>query len=198
MGLFPETIARGLAGGKVECANLVRFDFASETMRLWRDPGILETRDGAKWQGIGRMGAMTGIEQAVNGEAPVASFTLSGIDADIMRLARDEFEAEVRGRMVRVYIQFFGVDDPDDPGNQRCLDLPYPIWGARMLQPTFAMNRDSGERSVTITAESLFSLRSRPRHAMYTDRDQQHRFPGDKGFEFVGTLNDKVLTWPDF
>ncbi|MEP9402031.1 hypothetical protein [Sphingomonas sp. VNH70] len=198
MSLFPETIARALAGGHVQAANLVRFDFTSETMRLWRDPGLLRTNDGAIWRGIGQFGSMSGIEQAVNGEAPEASFTLSGIDADIMRLARDEFEAEVRGRMVRVYVQFFGVDDPDDPDNQRVLDMPYPIWGARMLQPTFAMDRESGERSVTITAESLFALRSRPRHAMYTDRDQQHRFEGDRGFEFVGGLVNKVLAWPDY
>lgn len=197
MSLFPDTIAFSLAGGKVQCAALVRFDFASETMRLWRGNGVLRTNDGALWQGLGTFGGMSGIEQALNGQAPELNFTLSGIDADVMRLARDEFEAEVRGRMVRVLLQFFGVDDPDDPDNQRCLDNPFPIAAARCLTPTFAFTRD-GERSVTIAAETLFSLRSRPRHAMYTDADQQKRFPGDRGFEFAPTLVNKVLTWPDF
>ena len=197
MSLFPETIARALAGGRVECANLARFDFASETMRLWLGHGVLDTNDGAKWKGVGLFGGMSGLEQAVNGQAPEGTFTLSGIDADIMRLARDEFEAEVRGRIVRVFIQFFGVEDENDRDNQRPLDYPYPVWAGRMLKPTFAFDAE-GERSVTIAAESLFSLRSRPRHAMYTDRDQQHRFPGDKGFEFVGSLVNKVLTWPDW
>jgi len=197
VSLFPETIALALAGGKPECANLVKFDFASETVRLWTGPGPLETNDGALWLGTGELGGMSGIEQAVNGQAPEGTFTLSAVDADIMRLARDEFAEEVRGRIARVYIQFFGVDDPDDPDNQRPLDNPYPVWAGRMLTPTFAFDA-GGERSVTISAESLFSLRSRPRHAMYTDRDQQHRFPGDRGFEFVGSLVNKVLTWPDW
>lgn len=197
MSLFPETIARALGGGKVEAGPLVRFDFASETMRLWTGGGTLVTNDGSSWKSIGTLGSMSGIEQAVNGEAPEASFTLSGIDADILRLSRDEFETEARGRIARVLIQFFGVDDPDDPGNQRPLDNPYPIWAGRMLVPTFGFTSE-GERSVTISAESLFSLRSRPRHAMYTDRDQQHRFDGDRGFEFVGGLVNKVLTWPDY
>lgn len=198
MSLFPDTIARALAGSKVQMAPLVKFDFTSEPMGLWRGNGKLRTNDDAQWLGIGALGSMTGIEQAVNGEAPEASFTLSGIDADIMRVARDEFEAEVRGRLARVYIQFFGVEDAEDPDNQRPLDMPYPIWAGRMLEPTFDIVADSGERSVKISAESIYSLRSRPRYSMLTDRDQQHRFTGDKGFQFVAKLLNKVLTWPDY
>lgn len=202
MSLFPETIARALAGGKVQCANLVKFDFTTTPMRLWRGNGKLITNDNADWLAIGTFGDMKGIEQAINGAAPQATFTLSGIDATIMRLARDEFEAEVRGRMARVYFQFFGVEDDDDPDNQRPLDLPYPCWGGRMLTPSFTIDDggvgQSAACSVTISAESIFSLRSRPRNAMYTDRDQQHRFPGDAGFEFVGSLVSKVVTWPDY
>lgn len=198
MDLFPETIAMALGGGKVECANLVHFDFTSAPFRIWNGEGVLRTNDGAEWPGLGGWGGMRGIEQAVNGEAPEASFTLSTTDADVLRLAREEFEVECKGRLVRVLIQFFGVDDPADPGNQRPLDLPFPVWAGRILTPTFTIDADSGERTVTLSAESLFSLRSRPRHAMYTDRDQQRRFPGDMGFEFVPTLPNKVLTWPDF
>lgn len=197
MSLFPETIAAALAGSKVECAFLVLFDFTSQPMRLWKGEGMLRTNDGARWAGIGNLGSMSGIEQAVNGEAPEMTFVLSGIDADIMRLAKDEFQAEVKGRLVYVLIQFFGVDDPADPDNQRPLDNPYPVCCGRCLAPTFTFN-DSGERSVSLSAESLFSLRSRPAYAMYTDSDQQLRFPGDEGFAFVGSLVNAVVTWPDF
>lgn len=198
-GLFPETIAAKLAGKKVQAAILVRFDFVSETIRLWRGNGVLKTNDAAKWQGLGLLGSMSGIEQAINGQAPAMSFTLSGIDAQIMRLAKDEFEAEVYGRIVYVLIQFFGVDDPADPDNQRPLDLPYPVCAGRCLQPSMSFTSE-GERSVSISAESLFSLRSRPAFAMLTDADQQHRYPGagDKGFEYVGVLTNKVLNWPDY
>lgn len=198
MGLFPETIAMALGGGKVECANLVHFDFTTQPMGVWNGEGILRTNDGRRWSGLGGWGGMSGIEQAVNGEAPEAAFTLSGVNADVLRLSRAEFEPECKGRIVRVLIQFFGVDDPDDPGNQRPLDLPYPLWAGRILTPTFTIDAENGERAVTMSAESLFSLRSRPKYGMYTDRDQQRRFPGDKGFEFVGAIVNKVLTWPDY
>lgn len=198
MGLFPETIARYLGGGKVECAELVHFDFTTQPMGLWNGGGLLRTNDGRQWSGLGVLGTMSGIEQAVNGEAPEASFTLSGIDADVLRLSRQEFEPECKGRIARVLIQFFGVDDPDDPGNQRPLDRPFPIHASRILAPTFTIDQENGERAITLSGESLFSLRSRPKYAMNTDRDQQRRFPNDRGFEFVQAIINKVLTWPDY
>lgn len=196
MGLFPETIRARLGGGVVKAAYLVEFDFTSQPMRLWRGNWPLVTNDGREWLGLGQLGSVSGVTQAVNGTAPQASFTLSGIDAEILQLARAEFAAEVRMRMARVYLQFFGVEDEADPGNERCLDNPYALAGFRMLRPTFETNRQTGARSVTITAEQIFALRTRPRHAMYTDRDQQARFAGDRGFEFVGGLTDKVVAWP--
>ncbi|WEK00590.1 MAG: hypothetical protein P0Y59_02545 [Candidatus Sphingomonas phytovorans] len=197
MSLFPETIAAALAGAKVECANLVRFDFTSKPVRLWTGNGRLTTKDGQKWQAIGQLGSVSGVEQAVNGEAPEATFTLSGVDNEIMRLARDEFKSEVLGRRAVIYIQFFGEPDEADPDNQRPLDRPFALWGGRLLTPTFTFDQN-GERSIALSAESLFSLRSRPQYAMYTDRDQDHRFHGDRGFEFVATLVNKVVTWPDW
>lgn len=202
MGYFPETIARSLAGGKVECSTLVLFDFTSQPMRLWTGGYTLRTNDGETWQNIGSLGDVTGLEQAINGEAPEATFVLSGIDAQVMRLARDEFAAEVRGRSARAFIQFFGVADVGDPDNQRPLDRPYPVWWGKLLVPTFDFPPiaadGSAERSISITAESLFSLRSRPKYSMNTDRDQQARFSGDKGFEFAPALVHMVLTWPDY
>lgn len=197
MSLFPEAIAADLAGKKVQCAFLVMFDFASGPLRLWRGMGRLDTNDGNQWKALGELGSITGIQQAVNGNAPEMTFTLSGVDADAQRKARDEFATEAKGRMVYVLLQFFGTDDPGDPDNQRPLDNPYPIAAARMLRPEYVAD-SGGERSIAVRCESLFSLRSRPRWAMYTDSDQQHRFPGDKGFEFVGAVVNKVVTWPDY
>ena len=197
MSLFPTTIATALGGGKVEAAFLLHLAFATEPVFLWQGYGVLHTSDGRTWQGLGALGSISGIEQAVNGDAPEASFMLSGVDAQVVRLARDEFLTEVKGRIATVYIQFFGVDDAADPDNQRVLDAPYPIWAGRCMTPDFTFGEDD-DRSIAISAESLFSLRSRPQFSMYTDADQQHRYPGDKGFQFVGSLINKVVTWPDY
>lgn len=197
MSLFPETIALALSGGRVDCAFLIRCDFASSTMRLWKGGHTLKTNDGHSWVNLGRLGTVSGLEQAINGDAPAANFTLSANDDEIIAKTKEEFDSEVRGRIVRAFVQFFGDDDPLDPDNQRPLDLPYPVWAGRFLQPSFAFD-EGGSRAVSVSAESIFALRSRPRHAMYTDRDQEARYAGDRGFEFVGSLVNKLTTWPDY
>ena len=198
MSLFPDTIRADLAGAKVECSFLFAFEFASDTVRLWAENGRLDTNDGESWFGIGSLGDATGIEQAINGEAPEAKFTLSGIDQDILTKCREEWNSEARGRWVRAFIQFHGEPDEADPYNQRCWDMPFAIAAFRMLRPSFSFTEE-GERSIEITAEQIFALRSRPRHAMYTDADQNARFPGDRGFEFVGLLAGGITTtWPDY
>jgi hypothetical protein len=199
MSLFPETIAADLAREKVLACFLVKFDFTSAPMNLWiGGNGVLETNDGAKWKGLGQIGSVSGIEQAVNGDAPEMSFSLSGVDAELLSKVRDEYDTEVKGRLVYVLVQFFGVADPADPDNERPLDLPFPIAAGRCLRPEFSLAAEGGQNSITVKAESLFSLRSRPRYAMYTDADQKRRFPGDRGFEFVAGLVNKVVTWPDY
>lgn len=190
MSLFPDTIREVLAGRRVAAANLVLFDFVTTPVRLWTGNGTLNA-GGQEWSAIGELGSISGLEQAVNGEAPEASFILSGIDANIMRLARHDFEAEAKNRLAKVFVQFF-EDGSDIP-----LDQPFPIWSGRLHTPLFNIDAN-GERQITVTAESLFTLRSRPNYAMNTDRDQQKRFDGDLGFQFVPTLKNKVVTWPDF
>ena len=204
MSLFPETIRAYLGGAKVQAVHLISFAFASETMRFWKGDGVLETNDQALWLGLGQFGTIAGIEQAVDGRAPEATATLSGVTPEIVHLMRDEFQAEAQGRLVQLHVQFFGVDDENDPDNQRCLDLPVPLWAGRMLRPSFTFDRggdDSPQEStIGVTISSIFAPRSRPNHAFYTDSDQRARFPeaGDKGFEFVSSLINKDTTWPDF
>jgi hypothetical protein len=190
MSLFPETIQQVLKGRTVRHANLITLDFVSAPMHLWTGNGMLY-HAGETWAGTGQLGYISGLQQAADGSAPEAQFTLSGLDAAVLAIAQDDFEAEARDQLVTVFIQFFGPDD-DVP-----LDAPYPLWTGKMQRASIAFDAD-GKREVKVDAESLFGLRSRPTFAMYTDRDQDRRFAGDRGFEFVAGLTNKVVTWPDF
>jgi len=193
MSLFPETIKAALGGRTVRASFLVHLDFTSEPMRIWTGSGKI-TAGGFDWYGLGQLGAISGLEQAVNGEAPETSFVLSGINSEIMALARDEWTGEGRDRLVRVLIQFHNMED-DRP--LELFDAPYSIWAGRMQTPKFELQGPTTRR-ITVSAESLFTMRARPAFSQYTDADQQARFAGDLGFEFVPGLFNKVVTWPDF
>lgn len=193
MSIFPETVAAHLAGRTVRASFLVLLDFVTTPKRIWTGAGKLTT-GGHDWFGLGELGSITGLEQAVNGEAPETSFKLSGINSEIMNLARNEWEDEAKDRLIKVFIQFHNYED-DRP--LELFDEPFAVWAGRMQTPVFEMQGPI-TRSITVAAESLFSLRSRPSFSQYTDADQRARFAGDEGFEFVPTLLNKTVTWPDF
>lgn len=193
MSFFPETIAAHLGGRTVRASFLVLFDFATEPMRIWTGAGKI-TSGGYEWHGLGALGSISGLEQAVNGEAPETTFVLSGINSEILTLARQEWREEALNRLAKVYLQFHN-DEDDRP--RELFDEPYAIWAGRMQTPRFELQGPT-KRRITVSAESLFSLRSRPAFSQYTDTDQKLRFSGDRGFEFVPGLVNKIVTWPDF
>lgn len=193
MSFFPETIAAHLAGRTVRASFLVLFDFVTTPMRVWTGAGSIVTA-GQTWYGIGAIGSISGLEQAVNGEAPETTFVLSGVNPEIVTLARSEWRDEALDRLAKVYLQFHN-DDDDAP--RELFDAPFAIWAGRMQTPRFELQGPSSRR-ITVSAESLFALRSRPAYSQYTDTDQKLRFPGDRGFEFVPGLVNKTVTWPDF
>jgi len=193
VSFFPETIAAHLGGRTVRASFLVLFDFATEPMRIWTGAGKI-TSGGHEWHGLGALGSISGLEQAVNGEAPETTFVLSGINSEILTLARQEWREEALNRLAKVYLQFHN-DEDDRP--RELFDEPFAIWAGRMQTPRFELQGPT-KRRITVSAESLFSLRSRPAFSQYTDTDQKLRFSGDRGFEFVPGLVNKIVTWPDF
>jgi hypothetical protein len=193
MSLFPDTIKAALGGRTVRASFLVLFDFVTEPMYIWTGAGSIDT-GGHTWKGLGNFGSITGLEQAINGEAPETTFTLSGIDSTIVSVARDEFESEAKDRLAKVLLQFHNYED-DRP--LELFDEPYAIWAGRIQTARFEL-QGPAKRTISVAAESLFSLRSRPNFSQYTDSDQRSRFSGDRGFEFVTSLTNKVVTWPDF
>jgi hypothetical protein len=42
----------------------------------------------------------------------------------------------------------------------------------------------------------MFAVRGASAFSMYTERDQQARYPGDRGCEFVSQLVNATFNWP--
>ena len=196
MGFFPSTIAAELAGRTVAASLLCFMDFKDAPRRWWTGFGSLEA-GGYTWQGLGELIQIDGLDQPLGTIAPKATFTLSGIDPTIVTLARNASD-RVKGRRATVYIQIFDVT-PDDAGVEPWtpLEAPYAISSWIMDQMTYS-GQGPSQRTITLTAESLWTNRRRPAHGFLTDRDQNKRFPGDRGLEQVVDLVSKSIRWPVF
>lgn len=194
MGFFPETVAAKLADRTIAASLLVHMDFRETPRRIWAGYGELQA-GGHTWLGTGELVQIEGLEQPIGTVAPKTTFTLSGVDATLVTMARSASD-RVKDRRVTVYIQFFDVT-PTDASVQpwSLLDAPYAIWSGIMDQMSYSA-QGPGQRSITLSAESLWTNRRRPPYGFWTDRDQNSRFPGDRGLEQVVNLVAKTIRWP--
>lgn len=194
MGFFPETVAAKLAGRTIAASLLVHMDFRETPRRFWIGFGDLEA-GGHTWQGTGELIQLDGLESPIGTNAPKLTNTLSGIDANLVTLARSASD-RVKDRRETIYIQFFDVT-PDDASVEpwSLLDQPFAISSWLMDQMTYSAQGPQ-QRSIVLTAESIWTNRRRPAFGLWTDRDQNKRFPGDRGLEQVVDLVSKTIRWP--
>jgi hypothetical protein len=157
-------------------------DFPSGVVRAHNALGTI-TWGGHEWLGLGTFGTVRGIEEDSTLARKTVTYTLSGIPNDMISLAMNDY---YQGRPAKVYLGFLNrttgqlVDDPIllDQGR---LDVP---------------ETEEGETvSISITAESRMSQWERPRARRYTNADQQSRFAGDRGMEFVSQAAQKEINW---
>lgn len=189
MGYFSQTIAAKLAGREVAAALLTHAEFRETERRWWNGFGTVRL-GGHDWTGIGEIVGIDGLEQPIGTVAPKTTFTLSGVDATVVQLCRQASD-RVKDRRITVYVQFWDALDFAP------LDNPYAIWSGKMDQMTYTA-QGPNSRSVKLTAESVWVNRKRPPYGFLTDRDQNARFPGDRGLEQVVDLVQKTIRWPTF
>jgi len=162
---------------------MASFDFGESIDRAWSGVGQLEW-DGHIWYGAGSLGKVSTVEETTELRATGASFQLSGIPADLITKVST---SPIQGRKARLYLAFM-----EDDFKTLIMD-PVLIFDGRMDTVDIA---DSGDTAtVTLTAESRLRDLERTRTRRYTDADQQGRFPGDKGLEYVPSLQDKQIVW---
>lgn len=188
MGYFSATIKTVLAGNTVRGAFLVRFEFASQTVRLWQGHGPLATGSQV-WQGAAQLGSIAGLESALRGVAPVVTFTLSGVDPVLIVEAAGN-PSEYKEQPVTVFLQFFDADWAP-------LDPPYAVF-VGVMDIMKIKTTSPKERAIEVTAESIFTRRTFPAWGQLSDISQRHLYPGDRALEMIPALEYQNLMWPNF
>lgn len=186
--IFSDTVAAALSGATVRASLLCFMDFVGDPQRVWAGFGTLKTNDGAIWSGLGELGGVSGLSAAVGTTAAPMTLTLSGVKPDLLAIAVNSSN-QVKGRTCIVSLQFF--DDAWQP-----LDNPYAIRSGLMdvMTPQLTL----AQATISLTVEGRWVSRRRPKLGLYTDRDQEGRYPGDRGLELVASLVNKAIRWPSF
>lgn len=161
-------------------AVLMEADFDSAPLRYFSGTGTL-TVDGADYVGSGKILQVDPAMETSAIQATNATIRLSGVqEADIAISLQEPYQ----GRACRLKLAF--LDD-----SMALIGQPVQVFGGRMDVMTF--DDDPANPMITMTAESDLIRMSIARNRTRTHEDQQIDFPGDKGLEFVASLQNKTV-----
>lgn len=156
--------------------------FATGVVRIWSGLSPI-TWNGQTWIGAGNLIGFAGVEEGTDIVARGTSISLSGVPSSHVALAITDAQQGLPGK---IWIGLLAADgaiivDPILAFTGR-LDVPSVTDGAETC-------------TVTITYESRLIDLNTPRELRYTHEAQQQLYPGDRGFEYVTTIQDQDITW---
>lgn len=138
--------------------------------------------NGATWLGLGSLGSIEPIQEQASLEAIGVRLTLTGVPTDLISITLGE---QYQGKACQIWFAPLSAD-------LRLVSQPVRLFSGRMD----TMDTEVGETStITVSAESRMVAWDKPRARRYNNEDQQSRFPGDRGFEFVAQMVEKSLIW---
>lgn len=182
MSRISAALAAAFGADPVPIFILAKFSFDSGTIRLSTTVTDVSW-DSQTWQGVGGLLAFNFPEETGEVRATGGSIELNGLDPSIIAIADTE---NYQGRACALYVGAFDssgavIVDPD----------PAYVGTVDVMEPS----EDGGTARVIVSIESRAAAFDRPNERRYTPEDQELRYEGDKGFDFVAALQNKEIRW---
>lgn len=164
------------------------FDFNEGGISRYCTASFTFPWNGFNWIGMGGLVSLDPIRETGDVEAVGLKAALTGFDTTIspspVALA---LTSNVQGRSCKIWL---GILNPN-----------YTLKGAPTLEfqgrvDTLTVTEEDGKAIMTVTMESRFAAILRPNVRRFTDRDQQQAYPGDKYFEFLPQMRERVIVFP--
>lgn len=193
MGLFSTVSAAYLEGRQIKVLHLFMFDWNDGDVapkRFFTGQGKI-TAGGEIWYGMGKFVRVSDLKVAMKGEAPKTTFTFSGADEELLMATAEAADA-VRNQPCYAYFQYYDADQT----TWTPLDDPILFWTNTMKAVTFTDEYQTS--SIELETEGPLYRRHRPINSQWNDRDQQNRYPDDRGAENIPLLVNVTIDWPFF
>jgi hypothetical protein len=155
-------------------------DFSGGMVRVHSAIGTISW-GGNDWLGVGTFGGIEGLDESSDLSKKTVTFTLSGIPNDLLSVFLSE---HYQGRSAKAYIGFISTITYQLVAN------PEVLFVGKMDS---VKTQQGNTFSISLTAENRMSGWSRPVVRRYTDADQQARFAGDLGLQFVSQVTKEII-----
>ena len=163
-------------------ALFIEAHFTSGPLYAWSGFGSIDWNS-QTWIGIGTLGSVSTIEEGASVEAKGITLTMNGIDATLLADVLGEFQVGLPA------IVSLGLFD----SNGVLIADPVTSWAGRMDQPTIDV--DGTTATIAINCESRLLDMNVAVDRRYTNEDQQLENPGDRGLEFINSIQEVVIYW---
>jgi hypothetical protein len=135
----------------------------------------------------GRLVAVSQVDEPQFGQAASVTITLTGVNREFLKELKDSAR-DLEGRSANIYWAAF------DAETQRLLTALIPVFPfGRLTSPAITW-QGVGQRTVTLTVESIWQAKNFAPGGRWSPADQRRRYPGDLGLDFMGVNISE--NWP--
>lgn len=173
------------------------------TLRMWTGQGTLVLQDGTQWVGLGTLLNISTVEETSEIAVKGAVLTLTGVASETLSLALNQ---PYQGRVCNIYfgtlLKGFIQQENDsyillqDGGRiylQESSKTLNEIFSGYMDQMNISEGADTS--TIELTVENKLIDLERARVARFTSAYQKSVYSGDRGLDFVESLQDKEISW---
>lgn len=184
MKAYSAAVLSALANGELPLVTFVRIAFPSGVVAL-NDSNFHFQYGGDLYKGASALATVSPVTDG-GGEPGGLVFELLEFSTTYIALALDDAD-EVQGSPIDIRCAILDKD------TYQIIDAPI-VW--RGYADTMLIGEDAESGSISLTAENkgVDLLRGNPK--VYTDGDQQARWPGDLYYDKVVSQSNKPVVWP--
>lgn len=161
---------------------LFEAEFISTTLRLASTPHDI-TWNSEAWLGNGWFLGLPSIKEVGSVDSQGIEINLCGIPDTLISLLLTDTRQNLEGN---IYLGFFDA-------NWSVISDPVLLFSGGLDVPK--ISDSDNDLKISISYESNFALLKKAIELRYTDQHQKNLFAGDKGFEFVNSLQDWTGFW---
>lgn len=166
---------------RLTLVTLAELSFASGFVRAHSGVGDL-LFNGQIYKGLGQYGGISGVREGSNLEAEKLTATLSGVDPAYISIALNE---QYQGRPASFWVGFLNTEGV-------LVADPVLIFGGSID----TMNVQVGKKAtVSVSIINKLADWAKPKVRRYNNQDQQERYHGDLGLQYVESATEKTLFW---
>ena len=138
--------------------------------------------DSQTYIGVGALGTISVLEEGVELADKPVTLELSGVDATMLSTA---LNVDYQNKAVTIYLAV--VDDED-----AFIGVPVVLFKGKIDTMSVSLSEDA---KISVRCSWDWADWERPSAGRYTNEDQQARFTGDKGLEFISQSVEKQIFW---